>query len=558
MNLSLNYIVFKNTIFMNKKLLCIPLWGIFALSLLSSCRSEDGVIQQKQNEAKYFKVFIPKKENETINYANGFAFLMKRYDELQKTNLSGVNNKLIVNNLSASTEKNASVFQNANSYVEFNIRSEVFTEKNGDKWVAFPKIQGEKVTALVVSILTDKKTYVKYLTFGEQSNLYKVFGDDFQEAFSRYRKQLVNLRLNAAIKPIAGGGETLIPEVIITVPRPGGDISLGPWGDDGGSQPGGGCGAHLQCDYMDGSGGGGSNGGDSAPSEEQVQDQIKDQPFALVDAPCDVVKKWLATAKFTPGQAQLNKLKTIVETSSSNSSVTPGGLTQKSIAHIQKLNDAYSPVVNMDYFPVTVNQLPIVNGTRLTPEQFLNYIRKNIDNFVDGGTTFTPYNGYGYNDSPLWNSTNPLGTIININIGGSPDNGSVMVTSSNSNKWTFTTIYEPIYGEHPVSGNRDFGFDQNTDGSYTFYTRGIDRLTDMAGDGLRRLTEKIGRPDLSPFGKADALWTSLQKNIEYFVNHHEGSSSVSKQEISRPNWQKLKDVLDGRAPLSTLSKDCGK
>jgi len=266
---------------MRKKLLFAPLWGIFALSLLSSCRTEDGVTQQKQNEAKYFKVFIPKKENETINYANGFAFLMKRYDELQKTNLSGINNKLIVNNLSASTEKNASVFQNANSYVEFNIRSEVFTEKNGDKWVAFPKIQGEKVTALVVSILTDKKTYVKYLTFGEQSNLYKVFGDDFQEAFSRYRKQLVNLRLSAAIKPIAGG-ETLIREVIITVPRPGGDISLGPWGDDGGSQPGGGCGAHLQCDYMDGSGGGGGGGDTSSPSNEVDKIDITE----LQDYPC--------------------------------------------------------------------------------------------------------------------------------------------------------------------------------------------------------------------------------------------------------------------------------
>ncbi|AJW64099.1 hypothetical protein VO54_02642 [Elizabethkingia miricola] len=266
---------------MNKKLFFAPLWGIVALSLLSSCRTEDGVVQQKQNEAKYFKVFIPKKENETINYANGFAFLMKRYDELQKTNLSGINNKLIVNNLSASTEKNASVFQNANSYVEFNIRSEVFTEKNGDKWVAFPKIQGEKVTALVVSILTEKKTYVKYLTFGEQSHLYKVFGDDFQEAFSRYRKQLVNLRLSAAIKPIAGG-ETLIPEVIITVPRPGGDISLGPWGDDGGSQPGGGCGAHLQCDYMDGSGGGGGGGDTSSPSNEVDKIDITD----LKDYPC--------------------------------------------------------------------------------------------------------------------------------------------------------------------------------------------------------------------------------------------------------------------------------
>ncbi|MYY48281.1 hypothetical protein [Elizabethkingia anophelis] len=116
-----------------------------------------------------------------------------------------------------------------------------------------------------------------------------------------------------------------------------------------------------------GSHGGGSGGGGSAPSESAVKDQIKDQPFALVDAPCDVVKKWLATAKHTVAPAQINKLKSIVETAYNNSSVTPGGMTYERIASVQKIDDAYSAVVNMDYFPVTVNQLPIVNGTRLTP-----------------------------------------------------------------------------------------------------------------------------------------------------------------------------------------------
>ncbi|KAF5280095.1 hypothetical protein FQR65_LT15085 [Abscondita terminalis] len=66
----------------------------------------------------------------------------------------------------------------------------------------------------------------------------------------------------------------------------------------------------------------------------------------------------------------------------------------------------------MDYFPVTVNQLPIINGTRLTPEQFLNHIRTNINNFVDTGySECTPYNNYGVDDRNLWNSSNPLGAI---------------------------------------------------------------------------------------------------------------------------------------------------
>ena len=77
---------------MRKKLLFVPLWGIFTLSLLSSCRSEDGAIQQKQIEDNRFATFIPK-SGKTINYADGFASLMKRYDNLHKTNLSGINNK---------------------------------------------------------------------------------------------------------------------------------------------------------------------------------------------------------------------------------------------------------------------------------------------------------------------------------------------------------------------------------------------------------------------------------------------------------------------------------
>ena len=81
----------------------------------------------KQIEDNRFATFIPK-SGKTINYADGFASLMKRYDNLHKTNLSGINNKPVIGTL-ASNDKNASLFQNGESYVESNIRSQTVTEK---------------------------------------------------------------------------------------------------------------------------------------------------------------------------------------------------------------------------------------------------------------------------------------------------------------------------------------------------------------------------------------------------------------------------------------------
>ncbi|MDV3952582.1 hypothetical protein CMT77_10210 [Elizabethkingia anophelis] len=350
-----------------------------------------------------------------------------------------------------------------------------------------------------------------------------------------------------------------IREVTITVPKVPSppiippplpqDIKLPPVG------PGGGCEMYEDCAPYKGGGGGSGTG---APSESQIKDQIQDQPFALVDAPCDVVKKWLAIAKFKPAQNQLDKLNTIVKTTSFRNSIN-GGFSADEKAYLQKIDDAYSAVVNMDYFPVRVTKLPIVNGVRLSPEQFLHYIRININDLIDTSKSkFEPYNDYGIDDRNLWNSSNPLGAIVKINIGGRkiPENGSVMVTEVRSDRWNFSTIYEPVYGEHPVSGNRNFGFEKNIDGSYTFYTRGVDRLTDAVGTSLQKFSDWTNGLTTSPFSEADALWTSLQNKINKFVIDNNGSSSIGKQEIERPDWKKVKNILEGKEAINSLSKKC--
>lgn len=186
---------------MRKKILFAPLWGIFVLSLLSSCRTEDGAIQQKQIEDNRFSTFVPK-SGKTINYADGFAYLMKRYDNLHKTNLSGINNKPVIGTL-ASNDKSASVFQNGESYVESNIRSQTVTEQDDIKWVAFPKVKGNKVVSLVVGILSEKGTRVTYRTFGNDDDLYKQNIILFQAALDRRLKRTSKLALNASLNPVA-------------------------------------------------------------------------------------------------------------------------------------------------------------------------------------------------------------------------------------------------------------------------------------------------------------------------------------------------------------------
>ncbi|MCL7986761.1 hypothetical protein M8998_02285 [Sphingobacterium sp. lm-10] len=369
----------------------------------------------------------------------------------------------------------------------------------------------------------------------------------------------INLRMQRVTRVSGGGGlracvdctGDMIEIEEVTVPPPGG----GHWspGQDP-PQPS----VHEDRPSGGGGSGGGNNNGDGnipvppqpkSPidiEEVEITRQIKDKPFALfIDIPCHIIRNWLATAKHPVLQAQLTKLNSIARQTTSR-----GGITTKTVAQLQDINNAYSTVVNMDYFPVTINQLPVVNGLRLTAPQFIDHIRRNLNSFVNTSYAhFSPYNWYGTDDRGLWNSGNPLGAVVGIDIAG-PDNGSVIVSNYGSHGWTFSTIYDPKYGQHPVSGHRDFGYTQNANGSYTFYTRGVDRLTSWDGEFARKYAKEF------PFRQADALWKSFQDKINEFVRSHGGSASSDSPQIHRPDWQQVKDVLEGRAPLSTLSNDC--
>ncbi|WP_260254746.1 hypothetical protein [Elizabethkingia meningoseptica] len=545
---------------MKRTILRASLWGVLTLSLFYSCRTDSVTTEQAITSKEKIAAFERfERENNIIKpiasndqNTSSAKYVSYAYPFAQ-----------VIYNFLQNHPDYAKKVENEAGTIRLDVVSQTFGQNK--KSVIFPVVnnQGEVVGAWA-GILNENRDYVSfyYLDNSSSQNVAAT-----KAAFQAYYDKKYGKITNQAIASVKGINPIAlaplpppkvpvqtIQEVVINVPAPDLTVSsswlTGAGGVNYGNTLGGGMSGGPTTH--------GGGGGGSAPSESAVKDQIKDQPFALIDVPCDIIKKWLETAKFKPEKEQLDKLKSIVDISSSNSSVTPGGITVQRVASLQKIDDAYSPAVNMDYFPVRVNQLPIINGIRSTPEQFLNHIRTNINNFVDKSySEFTPYNNYGVDDRALWNSSNPLGTIIKIDIKG-PDNGSVIVTNYRSNKWTFSTIYEPKYKTHPVSGNRDFGFMQNTDGSYTFYTRGVDRLTTIDATTVQNsefLSYMMGG---SPFSQADALWTSFQNKINNFVNNNQGSSSVAAQEIYRPDWAKVKAVIDGKAPLSSLSKDCGK
>ncbi|TDQ79453.1 hypothetical protein [Sphingobacterium yanglingense] len=294
-------------------------------------------------------------------------------------------------------------------------------------------------------------------------------------------------------------------------------------------------------------GGGPGSPSPSKPSQQQIKNQIANKPFALFgDLDCDIVRRWVETARHQVAQAQIDKLNSVVNNIVDVSILGTPVYSIQDIAHVQSINNAYSTVVNMDYFPIRISQLPVVDGQRLTASQFKEYLRKNINSFVNTAySKFEPYRWHGINDESLWNSANPLNTMIGIDIAG-PDNGTVIVSKHNNVGWTFTTVYDPKYGIHPVSGNRDFGYFQNSDGSYTFYTRGVDRLTTGVDASMQNVA----------FFAADELWKSFQQKVKSFVESKQGSAAIGTPEIQRPDWVKVKEVIDGKKPLSTLSTDC--
>ena len=230
--------------------------------------------------------------------------------------------------------------------------------------------------------------------------------------------------------------------------------------------------------------------------------------------------------------------------------------------NLQTVQQGEGVDVNCDYFTVHVNQLPqLPNGIASTPDNFLEYFRTHINQFISPSleVTFAPYVGHTsfnnvyLNDETLFNSSfeNSLGSVIHINMA---DDGSVMETnytrnfSTNSHRFMFTTMVTPIDGLHPVAGNRQFGIFSDPNGGYCFHTMGVDR-TLSSGATIFNWISNGGA-----FEGADDLWADVTNNVKQFINTNGGNAVMYNPAVYtvRPKWNNVKSFLLGEITFQQL------
>lgn len=279
--------------------------------------------------------------------------------------------------------------------------------------------------------------------------------------------------------------------------------------------------------------------------------ELEDNPNILIEIPCDQLPQWIQIAQYNLPQSVLNKVSNL---QNQNSSAVPNW-------DIQTLFGAGGAIVNMDFFPVTISQFPNNPNTNqpYSPEEFYNFFRLNINLFTQSsGVSFYPSTITGVNESTIWNSNNPLNAILSINM--QPDSGSVICSNYNTNSWYFTTLTTPwafswsqddYDGFHPVSGNREFGYYNDINGNSVFYVRGVDRIERGA---VFTIADNTPWWD-SPFSAADEKWNAMQENLKNYIETNGGVAVINSDNIYRPNWNDIKDVLSGVKPLSDLGCD---
>ncbi|WP_370896804.1 hypothetical protein [Chryseobacterium gossypii] len=273
-----------------------------------------------------------------------------------------------------------------------------------------------------------------------------------------------------------------------------------------------------------------------------LNDAVIQNPNLLLDMPCGELPKWQDVATHQVPQSVKTKLQNIKNQTSwwSNWQITD-------------LDDGASARINMDVFPIHINSLPNKpNSTqKYTPEEFFNFFRLNLNLFAE---KFTPIadSYYGINDTALWNSSDPLGALIHIEI--PIDNGTVICSGFGPKAWVFSTIKAPMSmgydGIHPVAGNRLFGYYiDSSDNTMYIYTRGVDRVSQVATNSPNLANYLI---EVSAFYGADQLWRGMQDKLAKYINDRGGNANKIPETTYRPNYNKVRSYLKGNALLSSL------
>ncbi len=282
---------------------------------------------------------------------------------------------------------------------------------------------------------------------------------------------------------------------------------------------------------------------------KELFDLIKENPDQLVTN-CGDVSAWSELASFVPPPAIEDRIEDLGEGWRIQYFLTP----------------TLAPRLNLDYFSSTISQMPIKDqntGELWSHAELFEYFRKNINDFINADNEFVPYST---EDETLWLSDDPFGTLITIDInvpnsGGNipTDDGSIICSQFQDCCWLFSTVTAPFLpasedGFHPVSGNRQFGYISNPDGSMEIYTRGADRFFyPPVGDPYRvdkLLAYLLEKP---AFAGADALWDSFQEGVVNYAENNGGNATKGIPIKNRPKAKdELKNLLKQNFPITNV------
>lgn len=328
-------------------------------------------------------------------------------------------------------------------------------------------------------------------------------------------------------------------------------------GTGSGGSSGGGTGLGGSSGGGDGTGGGGGTGGiippDGLPTEpnpgdnsamilSEINNILEYNPYLFLDIPCNQFDSWKRLNNFNVPQSVKNRINVLNFNTGQNS------------FFLHDINNAEGPILNMDFFSVTVSQLPnkFLTNTRYTASEFFEeMMRKQLNSFLAGGPA--SFGAYNESERQKWMSSDYLGTIMRFDINAAmwgliTQDGSVIAIDQSPTRWIFSTIRTPLDYDHPVSGFREFGYYMEGN-NYVFYTRGIDRIT-LKSD---HFAGEYG-PFQNAFEGADKLWTTFQNNLANHINSpvNGGVAKINSPYKSRPNWNQYQRVKYGLAPVSSL------
>jgi len=230
--------------------------------------------------------------------------------------------------------------------------------------------------------------------------------------------------------------------------------------------------------------------------------------------------------------------------------------------------------VNVDFYYVRFKNPP---GKTL--KAVFKEMRQKFGLFAEGFKKDFGFDAYGANrgdpndklyvkNAGLWKQDLPLDALMSFNLdtlwpetfrsrrGGKVYNaatadGDLQVTCASDTDFVFSTVESERGGPHPVSGNRGFGLMDNGDGTWTFYSKAVDRKSAGAKNWMAGALAKIGAVD-NVYCLGHGFWMQFYPLMQKYLR--ENGMSTSPNDFYHDNHGPVPFPLQDPLPKTT---ECG-